>query len=147
MWLDQQGHKQFRSVVARAIYLSLDRPDIQHPVQGLSSVVDKPQMKHWHDLKGLGRYLKGKMRMIQMFKWCDKHSTQLDVWSDADWASAAMNRKSVSGGIIMWNNCLIKSWSRTQSLIALSSALVKASTECMGMMAMLRVGDRCVRNN
>ena len=59
------------------------------------------------------------------------------MYSDADWASGEEIRKSTSGGIILNGSHYIKSWSKTQSLVALSSAesglyaLVKASADSL----------------
>ena len=47
---------------------------------------------------------------------------QLDGFTDSDWAGERPSMKSTSGGILMRSGCLIKSWSNTQTTIALSSA-------------------------
>ena len=66
------------------------------------------------------------------------------TWSDADWASAEMGRKSVSGGVIQWAGHVVKTRSKAQSLIALSSAesefyaLIKESAETLGIITVLK---------
>jgi len=66
------------------------------------------------------------------------------VYSDANWAGDKQTRKSTSGGSIMLNDHWLKSWSKSQSTVALSSAeselyaCVKASSEGLGMISMLR---------
>ena len=66
------------------------------------------------------------------------------VYSDANWASNKQHRKSTSGGVIMHGSHFIKSWSKTQTVVALSSAeselyaLVKASAETLGMTSIFR---------
>ena len=63
----------------------------------------------------------------------------LTVYSDANWASGNECRNSTSGDIILNGSHFVKSWSKTQSLVALSSAeselyaLVKASAESLGI--------------
>ncbi len=59
--------------------------------------------------------------MIQKFLW-QKMPTTITVYTDANWAGCKTTRKSTSAGCVM-NGChTIKSWSRTQSSIATSSA-------------------------
>ena len=45
----------------------------------------------------------------------------IDVYTDTDWAGCVKTRKSTSGGGLVLGSHLIKSWSSTQSAIALSS--------------------------
>ena len=65
------------------------------------------------------------------------------VYSDADWAGCKQSRKSTTGGCIKIGEHTIKGWSKTQSLIALSSgeselyAALKASAERLGTMSVL----------
>eukprot|EP00972_Heterocapsa_arctica_P086672 12775678-Heterocapsa_arctica.AAC.1 len=45
----------------------------------------------------------------------------LSVFSDANWASGPL-RRSTTGGCIFYRNVLIATWSRTQPVVALSTA-------------------------
>ena len=47
----------YRSIAARANYLSADRPDIMYAVKELCRGMAKPPKGHWLKLKRLGRYL------------------------------------------------------------------------------------------
>ena len=93
-------------------------------------------------LKRLGRYLKGKPRLQQIYQWQHEQVT-LKVYSDADGAGCRNTRKSTTGGCIQIGKHTVKGWSKTQSLIALSSgqselyATLKAAAEGLGMLAML----------
>ena len=66
----------------------------------------------------------------------------LTAMSDANWAGDRQTRKSTSGGVVMFGQHYIKSWSKTQSLIALSSAesdaLVKCVSELLGIRSALK---------
>ena len=68
----------------------------------------------------------------------------LTAFSDANWASGAGDRRSTSGGILMIGGHYIRSWSKTQSLVALSSAeselyaIVKASAEALGLRSIVQ---------
>eukprot|EP00972_Heterocapsa_arctica_P055740 8221863-Heterocapsa_arctica.AAC.1 len=46
----------------------------------------------------------------------------MSAGSDSDWAKGAVDRRSTSCGMILVNDCLLYSFSRTQSVVALSSA-------------------------
>ena len=47
----------YRSIAARANYLSADRPDIMYALKELCRGMAKPTKGHWLKLKRLGRYL------------------------------------------------------------------------------------------
>ena len=62
--LDGEWSTKFRRLIARAIFLSIDRPDIQFAVKELSSGMAKPCMHHWDGIVRLGKFLKNKPRYI-----------------------------------------------------------------------------------
>ena len=68
---------------------------------------------------------------------------EITVYSDSDWAGERESGRSTSGGVIMIGEHWIKSWARTQQCVTLSTAeaelvaMVKASTECIGVKAMM----------
>ena len=76
------------------------------------------------------------------FPWQPLGDT-LTVYTDADHAGCLRTRKSTSGGVIVWNKAILKAWSRTQALIALSSgeselaAVTKAAAEALGIQSVL----------
>ena len=103
----QQGHDnklgdnestKYRAIVARCNYLSPDRPDIAYTVKELARRMSEPTEGDWQRLKRLGRYLKGKPRLQQVYKW-QQSPTALKVYSDADWAGCKETRKSTTGGV------------------------------------------------
>ena len=65
------------------------------------------------------------------------------MYTDADHAGCLRTRKSTSGGVVVWGQALLKAWSRTQTLIALSSgeselaAVTKAAAEALGVQSVL----------
>ena len=83
----------FRALVAKALYLSLDRTDIQQAVQVLTRVMDKPQRKHMSALKRLGRYLAGAPRLVYQFDWQPEVGA-IDAYVDTDFAGCAVTRRS-----------------------------------------------------
>eukprot|EP00973_Karenia_brevis_P058676 8172206-Karenia_brevis.AAC.1 len=68
-------------------------------------------------LKRLGRYLKGHPRTTQNFNW-QGCTNEIVVHTDANWAGDKKSRKSTSGGSIQIGQHLVKTWSKSQSLIA-----------------------------
>ena len=67
----------------------------------------------------------------------------MNAYADSDWAGDKVSRKSTSGGLLMIGGHLIKSWSSTQPVIALSSgeaelyALVKAASQAKGLCSLM----------
>ena len=93
-------------------------------------------------LKRFGRYLAQHPRLIQKFS--KQSATKfLDVWVDTDFAGCLKTRKSTSGGVITIGDHVIKTWSNTQTTIALSSGeaeyygMVKGGSVALGIRSML----------
>ena len=65
------------------------------------------------------------------------------MYTDADHAGDLRSRKSTSEGVIVLGRAVLKAWSRTQTLIALSSgeselaAVIKAAAEALGLQSVL----------
>ena len=133
----------YRAMVARANYLSQDRSDIRYAVKELSRSMSKPTEADWSRVKRLGRYLANHPRLIQKFKRQHK-VTYLDVWVDTDFAGCLRTRKSTNGGVITMGSHVIKTWSSTQTVIALSSGeaeyygMVKGASVALGIKSMLQ---------
>ena len=82
--------------------------------------MSKPRERDVQDLKRLGRYLIGRGRMVMTFRRQDGVSI-IDVWTGTDYVGCHDTRKSTSGGLVMLGSHMMKGWSNTQSVIALSS--------------------------
>lgn len=141
--LNAEYTTEYKSIVARANYLSTDRPDIQYAVKKLATSMSKPTNRNWQELKTLGRFLKGKPRLIIKYKW----QVPINVptsYSDSDWAGDRKSRKSTSGGIVTIGSHYIKSLSKNRSVIARSSAeaelyaIIKTSSETLGIISILK---------
>jgi hypothetical protein len=89
--------KIYRSVVARANYLALDRPDIRYATKELRRRMAAPTEADWGHLKRLCRYLKGRPRMIQRRLEGHPQPGVIEVLVDSDWAGCPENRRSTSG--------------------------------------------------
>ena len=92
-------------------------------------------------MKRLGRYLKKVPRVVWKFKW-QTPMDEVHVYTDSDWAGCRRTRKNTRGGVVMIGEHVIKSWSRTQKAITLSSgeaelvALVAGMSEGLGIRAL-----------
>ena len=141
--LEGEQASQFRALTARCNYISPEVPDIASAVEELSRNMSKPTKGDWLKLKRLGRYLVGRPRLQQAYPWQSPQNI-LKVFTDADWAGCKGSRRSTTGGCAMLGRHTLKGWSKTQTLIALSSgeselyAALKASTEALGMVALLK---------
>ena len=102
-------------------YLVSDRADIQFATKELARSMAKPTRGDVLKAKRIARYLRGRPRLVINFDWCEPCS-ELTGYSDSDWAGCAASRKSTSGGVLMIGGHLIKTYSRQQRTIALSSA-------------------------
>ena len=119
--LSEREATMYRAIVARCNYLVPDRPDMAYAVKGLARSMTAPCDGDMSKLKRLGRYIKGKPRVVQWFEWQPATDTAT-TYSDADWAGCKTIRKSTASGCLTIGKHTIKGWSKTQSLIALSSA-------------------------
>ena len=101
--LDALQTRHYGSVVMRAAYLSQDRPDLSYSTKELARDMQKPE-RSMTSLKRLGRYLKRRPRLAQLF---------------VEQTSA---RKSTTGMVLMRDaHCLkVSSHTHTQSTISLS---------------------------
>ena len=94
------GHEEtpmFRTVGARLNYLSQERPDIAFATMKLCSKMSRPDAQDLEDMKRVGRFLVGRLRVGCLFEW-QAHPSALHALADADWAGDRQSRKSVSGG-------------------------------------------------
>ncbi len=140
--LEQAQVSRYRSLTMRAAYLSLDRADIAETVKSLARHMQGPTSYSWGRLKRLGRYLSGKMRVVQEFHPQRMFDT-IRVFCDSDHAGDLATRKSTTGLVCRLGFHTVKHSSNLQSTVSLSSgesefyALVKAGAMGLGVKAML----------
>ena len=98
----------------------------------------KPTEQSWSKLKRVGQYIKGRPRVVWSYEWQDEATTE-DVFADGSWAGCKRTRKSTIGGCVMVGYHCIKTWSKTQAVIAKSSAeselygVVRGACEALGI--------------
>ena len=88
-------------------------------------------------MKRLGRYLIGQDRVVTTFGRQDT-PTRIGAWVGTYYAGCKETRKSTSGGVLMIGSHMLKGWSNTQSVLALSSGeaeyygMVRGSSTALG---------------
>jgi hypothetical protein len=141
--LDAVKAKLYRGIAARCKHLAVERPELQFAVKELCREMSRATIGSRSKLVRVGRYLKGHPRLVWMFD-LQVLLTVVDVYSDANWAACRRTRKSTSGGVAMLGSHVLKTWSKTQSVIAQSSAeselyaIVRASTVALGVLTLLK---------
>lgn len=118
-----------RARAATALYLSLDRPDIQYSAKELCREFASPTRNSVTKLKRLVRYLVAKPRLVGHFAF-EAPSTHLDVFSDTDFGGCLRTRRTTSGGVARLCTHVIKSCRKTQGTVALSSAGAELTGIC-----------------
>ena len=119
---------QYRALAARANYLSKDRVDIQLAAKEACRGLSKPKRKDNRKLKRFARYLIQHPRRIYEFipkprddDDDDDDHARSDVYTDSDWAGRKESRKRTSGGVVIFEGSVVKTWSSTQANVAQSS--------------------------
>ena len=93
--LDAAEASRFRHLAGTALYLSLDRPSIQYALSEITAGMAKPCEIHMLRLKRLGRYLLKFPTETWLFA-LQEEPEEFQVYTDSDWASDAVTRRSMS---------------------------------------------------
>jgi len=140
--LGEEEQQQFRSLVASLNYLAMDRPDIGFATKELCRAMSSATELDMLKLKRMGRYLVSHGNVATTFQWgCG--TSEIFGYSDSD-HGGSKDRKSTSGGVITFAGVVIKSWSKHQKVIALSSgeaelyAAVKVGCELKGIKSLCK---------
>ncbi|KAE8889209.1 Retrovirus-related Pol polyprotein from transposon TNT 1-94 [Phytophthora fragariae] len=135
--------KPYRSLVGSLMYLACGtRPDISVAVAKLSRFLGNPGEKHWDAGIKVVRYLL-KTKDVGIV-YDGLLGTQLEAYSDADWAGNRDDRRPVSGMLLMLCGAPVVWRSTFQKTLALSSteaeyvALSDCVKECVWMRRLLK---------
>ena len=129
-YLDKKESETFRSALGICLYIAQERLGIQQAVRVLVSYMGRPTKTSWCALKKLGSYLVQTQRTRTHYPHAELFSTtltrwngveELELYSDSDWASCKVTRRSTSFGLNFFNSCCIHSHSRAQASISVSS--------------------------
>ena len=134
---------EFRGTAARLNFMAQDCPDVQFATKEICRGMSSPTRSSWARVKRLARYLLAREKTVYVYEWLYEDS-ELNLYTDSDWAGCRRTRKSTTGGVLMRGPHCIKTWSVTQGPIALSSAeaehyaMVDGVVRTMGMQAMCK---------
>jgi hypothetical protein len=115
-----QDPSQFRSIAGALQYLTFTRPDIAYVVQQVCLHVHDPRDSHLTAMKLILRYLRGTSDYGLLL--CRSRSTDLAVYTEADWAGCPDTCRSTSIYAVFLGDNLV-SWSaKQQTVVSCSSA-------------------------
>ena len=133
----------YRGLAARCNYVPLDRPDLQYSAKECCRERAKPVRGSLKKLVRLGRYMVTRPRLVWHFNY-QQWPDCITIHVDANWAGCRRTRKSTSGGTARWGAHTIKTWSKTQGLIARSSGeselygAVRGACEGLGLQSLMK---------
>ena len=124
--LDAQEHADYRRAVGKLQWLTYTRPDISFATKELARDLQQPTQQSLRKVKHLLRYLRGTQHYKMILRTTHTPQTKepidLNIYVDADWAGCPSTRKSTSGFIVTMMGSVVQFGSRTQAVVALSSA-------------------------
>lgn len=87
--------ERYQWLVGKLIYLAHTRPDIAYALGVISQFMHKPQEEHMNAAIRIFRYLKGTIGYGVLLK--SEGHLEVSGYTDADWASNPVDRKSIAG--------------------------------------------------
>jgi histone deacetylase 1/2 len=133
---------RYHSLVGGLQYLTLTRPDISFAVNKVCQFLSQPTTVHYEAVKRILRYIKGTAFTGVFIQ--KTASTVLNVYTNADWASCADDRRSTGGFAIFLGPNLVSWSSRKQPTVSRSSteaeykALANGTAEVMWIQSVLK---------
>ncbi|MBW0538635.1 hypothetical protein O181_078350 [Austropuccinia psidii MF-1] len=119
----------YRSAIGSLNYLSsATRPDLSFAVSCLSQLLDKPGIKHWQGFPHVLRYLNGSQDLG--LSYGGKSHCGVSAYSDADWGNCQTTRRSITGYLACFNQCLVIWKTRKQPTVSLSTAEAEYKSLC-----------------
>ena len=105
----------FRELMGSLMWLSIStRPDIANAVRTVARYCAAPRAIHWKAALGILECINGTSEYGITFQRGALSSISREVFADADYASKATDRRSVSGGLIMCGGASVCWFSWTQ---------------------------------
>lgn len=129
--LPRDKFKLFHTMVASALWVArCIQPILAYPVAYLSRLVKAPTEEALQAAVNLWAWLTSRANHEMVFRPTD--DDQLTMYVDSDWAGDALDRHSVSGGVILWHGAAIMYYSTKQTAIADSSAAAEIMSIAKG---------------
>lgn len=113
----------YQQLIGMLLYLSIHtRPDITAPVAILSQKTQKPSTTDLNEIKRIIRYIKGTADFALKLSNVKLNQTNIEAFSDANYAEDRSDRQSNSGYIIKLGGGIISWKCRKQTSVAMSTA-------------------------
>ena len=110
----------YRSCTMRLAFLAADLPHLQFSWNRLARKMSKPDLGSWSRFERAVRYLVAPPRWVPYF-FMQEPVRKLNVWTDSDWATDIIDRKSVTSVVTMAGHHCLKAQAATQGAPTLSS--------------------------
>ncbi|GKB66473.1 putative ribonuclease H-like domain-containing protein [Tanacetum coccineum] len=122
----------YRSMIGSLMYLTASRPDITFVVCACARFQVTPKTSHLHAVKRIFRYLKGQPKLGLLYP--RDSPFDLEVFSDSDYTSASLDRKSTTGGCQFFGKRLILWQCKKQTIVENSTTEAEyvAVANCCG---------------
>ena len=106
----------YRSLAGALQYLTFTRPDITYAIQQVCLHMHDPRESHLAAMKRLLRYIRGTVDYgLALHR---SPSTELVVYTDADWAGCPDTRRSTSGYAVFLGGNLVSWSSKRQPVVS-----------------------------
>ena len=116
-----EGAARFRRGAAKLNYIAQDRGDIAYTSKEISKRMARPEVGDEVMIVRAVEYLRRYPRWVSTYGW-QSAPGGLTAYTDSDWGGCTRTRRSTSGGVLLHGSHCLLTWSRTQQLVALSSA-------------------------
>ena len=116
---------------------------MQYAIKEAARCMSSPRECTWALLKKIGKYLLYTPGVVIKHSWQQRPKC-IDGYTDSDWGGCTKSRKYTSGTVIMLGKHMVKSYSKHQKVLALSSAeaetygMVACSAELLGIQSCAR---------
>ena len=137
--VDGDRHRAFRRGLGLLLYLAQDRPDLQYPGLVASQASTAPTNLDEWVLKRAAKYLRHHGDFCWLCEWADDDDDQIRAYTDSDWGADRRSRRSVSACVMVLGRTVVRTWSRLQGSVSLSSAeaeyyaMIAGLSEAMGL--------------
>ena len=126
----------YQRLIGRLIYLAHTRPDISYVVNTLSQYMHSPRISHLQAAHRVLRYLKGTTGWGLHFK--HQGMMSLDTYTDSDFASSLVDRRSTTGYCVFLAGNLVTWRSKKQEVVARSSTEAEFRALAHGLTEILK---------
>jgi hypothetical protein len=134
---------EYRALIGSLLYLTASRPDISYAVGVCARFQSDPRQYHLDAARNILKYLKG---TINLGLWYPRDDgMELSGYSDADFGTCKINRKSTTGTCQFLGSKLVSWFSKKQTSVATSTteAEYMAAGSCCSQLLWLKhqLGD------